>query len=99
MGRLNSARRHPCKNRHSRRGMPNRSVATIMPKKRTAFSAVFPDRCFVRELAGETPPSFSAMERLYGLASKLYGLRPWQLLDESNLIVVRDSVSGELCRS
>ena len=31
------------------------------------------------------------------MASKLYGLRPWRLLDEDNLIVVRDSVSGELC--
>jgi len=49
------------------------------------------------ELAGETPPSFSAMERLYGLASKLYGLRPWLVLDESQLILVRDSASGELC--
>ena len=37
------------------------------------------------------------MERLYGLASDLYGLRPWRVLDEDNLIVVRDSVSGELC--
>ena len=37
------------------------------------------------------------MERLYGLASDLYGLRPWRFLDEDNLIVVRDSVSGELC--
>jgi hypothetical protein len=56
-----------------------------------------PQRCFVRELGGETPPSFPAMERLYGLASDLYGLRPWQVLDEDNLIVVRDSVSGEHC--
>jgi hypothetical protein len=37
------------------------------------------------------------MERLYGLASDLYGLRPWRVLDEDNLIVVRDSVSSELC--
>jgi hypothetical protein len=37
------------------------------------------------------------MERLYGLASTLYGLRPWRLLDEDNLIVVRDSATGELC--
>jgi hypothetical protein len=68
-----------------------------MPKKRTATTPVPPQRCFVKELAGETPPSFPAMERLYGLASDLYGLRPWLLLDEDNLIVVRDSVSGELC--
>jgi hypothetical protein len=37
------------------------------------------------------------MERVYGLASTLYGLRPWRLLDEDNLIVVRDSATGELC--
>src|SRR5437879_11806966 len=37
------------------------------------------------------------MKPHYGLASYLYGLRPWQFLDEDNLIVVRDSVSGELC--
>ncbi len=37
------------------------------------------------------------MERLYGLASDLYGMRPWRVLDEDNLIVIRDSVSGELC--
>ena len=68
-----------------------------MPKKRAGSAAVLSDRCFVRELVGETPPTFSSMERLYGLASKLYGLRPWQLLDESQLILVRDSASGETC--
>jgi hypothetical protein len=37
------------------------------------------------------------MERLYGLASELFGLHPWRLIDESQLILVRDSASGELC--
>ena len=73
------------------------SAPTGVPKKRTASAPVPPQRCFVKELAGETPPSFPAMERLYGLASDLYGLRPWRVLDEDNLIVVRDSVSSELC--
>ena len=68
-----------------------------MPKKRTASAPAPPQLWFVKELAGETPPSFPAMERLYGLASDLYGLHPWRVLDEDNLIVVRDSVSGELC--
>src|SRR5262249_9029889 len=68
-----------------------------MSKKRTASAQVPPDLCFVEELAGETPPSFAAMQRLYGLASDLFGLLPWQMLDESQLIVVRDSASGELC--
>jgi hypothetical protein len=68
-----------------------------MPRKRTASASVPPQQCFVKELAGEKPPSFEAMKQLYGLASNLYGLRPWQILDEDNLIAVRDGVSGELC--
>ena len=68
-----------------------------MPKKRTTSAPVPPERCFVKELAGEIPPSFPAMERLYRLSSDLYGLRPWRILDEDDLIVVRDSVTGELC--
>jgi hypothetical protein len=68
-----------------------------MPKKRTASAPVPPERCFVKELAGETPPTFPAMERLYRLVSDLYGLRPWRVLNEDNLIAVRDSVTGEVC--
>ena len=37
------------------------------------------------------------MCRLYELASRLFSLRPWQFLDESQLIAVRDSGSGEFC--
>jgi hypothetical protein len=36
------------------------------------------------------------MQRLYSLATDLFGLVPWQLLDESELVLTRDSVSGEL---
>lgn len=68
-----------------------------MPKKKSASVVEIPQQIFIKELAGETPPTFAAMERLYGLASELYGLRPWRILQEDNLIVVRDSVSGELC--
>lgn len=68
-----------------------------MPRKRTAPLTDLPDRYFVKELAGENPPSIPAMKRLYELASSLYGLCPWRVLDESQLILVRDSVSGELC--
>jgi hypothetical protein len=68
-----------------------------MGKKRTAGPAAPLDRYFVKELAAETPPSFSTMAVLYGLASELYGLRPWRLLDESQLVLARDSQSGELC--
>jgi hypothetical protein len=37
------------------------------------------------------------MERLYRLASDLYGLLPWRVLNEDNLIAVRDSVTDEVC--
>lgn len=87
----------PGENLRSSRVYLHRSVATIMPKKRTSSSAALPQQYFVRELAGENPPSLPAMKRLYELASSLYGLRPWRLLDESQLILVRDSTSGELC--
>jgi hypothetical protein len=68
-----------------------------MPKKLVALPTTPPDHFFVKELAGEVPPSFAALKNLYGQASDLYGLRPWRMLDESQLILVRDSVSGELC--
>lgn len=70
---------------------------TTMPKKRGVTAQLPSDLFFVKELAGETPPSFAALQRLYGLASDLFGLHPWQILDESQLVVVRDSASGELC--
>jgi hypothetical protein len=56
-----------------------------------------PDQFFVKELSGETPPSFSTMERLYRLAMELYILRPWDLLDETELVLTRDSATGETC--
>ena len=37
------------------------------------------------------------MARLYELATELFGLRPWRLMNESQLILVRDSTSGEVC--
>jgi hypothetical protein len=67
-----------------------------MAKKRAASAKTSSDRYFVKELAGETPPSFPAMKRLYELASDLYHLRPWRVLEESQLVLIRDSVSGEL---
>jgi len=68
-----------------------------MPKKRVVPPTATSDQFFVKELAGEAPPSFAALKGLYTLASDLYGVRPWRTLDESQLILVRDSVSGELC--
>jgi hypothetical protein len=52
---------------------------------------------FAKELPGETPPSFSTMEILYGLSAKLYAMSPWHVLEEDKLVLVRDSVTGETC--
>jgi uncharacterized protein DUF6930 len=69
-----------------------------MPRGRTnSNGGSSPSQFFANELAGEIPPSFSIMERLYGLASHLYMLRPWHLLDESELVLIRDSATGEVC--
>ena len=68
-----------------------------MPKRRATSPLLPTDLCFANELAGEAPPTFAAMCRLYELASKLFSLRPWQFLDENQLIAVRDSGNGEFC--
>jgi hypothetical protein len=55
------------------------------------------DRFFTNQLTGETPPSFSTLEKLYLLSARLYELRPWYLVEETQLILTRDSVTGETC--
>lgn len=67
-----------------------------MPKKPASAATAPLEFFFVKELAGEAPPAFAAMQRLYSLATDLFGFVPWQLLDESELVLTRDSVSGEL---
>jgi len=66
-----------------------------MPRK-PAHTSV-PDRFFVKELAGEAAPTFATLQGVYDLATDLVRLHPWQVLDESQLILVRSSASGELC--
>jgi hypothetical protein len=52
---------------------------------------------FTDQLMGETPPSFAAMERLYALSAKVYALRPWEVLEDGELVLTRDSATGETC--
>jgi hypothetical protein len=66
-------------------------------RKSIPISTTPPEHWFVKELAGEEPPTFSALQELHALAHVWYQLRPWELLDDCNLILVRDPVSGELC--
>src|ERR1700744_2536487 len=55
------------------------------------------DFCFVQQLRGENPPSLATMKALYDLAFLLFSFRPWELLQEDQLIVVRPPVHGDDC--
>lgn len=68
-----------------------------MPARKAAPIDVRPDSCFVAELPGENPPSFSELQKLYGLATELFALRPWQLLDDSQLTLIQAGPGGERC--
>ena len=68
-----------------------------MSPRRAKSTSSEDDHFFTNQLIGETPPSFSTLERLYSLSAQLYALRPWHLLDESELMLTRDSATGETC--
>lgn len=68
-----------------------------MPARKATPLDAHPDHCFVAELRGENPPSFSELQELYGLAKKLFALQPWKLLDDSQLTLVQAGPGGELC--
>jgi len=68
-----------------------------MPKKSPTAPAPPPEFCFVNELRGENPPAFATIKNLYAMAGELFALRPWDLLDEDQLILVRHPDSGEYC--
>jgi hypothetical protein len=68
-----------------------------MPRPLAHAAITIPDQFFTNELVGETPPSYSTMQRLYDLALELIPLQPWHVLDESELVLTRDSATGEIC--
>src|ERR1700722_12453577 len=68
-----------------------------MPRTSASSTSSKPDQFFTNELIGETPPSYSTMKRLYELATQLFTLSPWHLLDETELVLTRDSATGETC--
>lgn len=52
---------------------------------------------FVKELPGEEPPSLATLQLLHQRAADLLARRPWDLLDESELVLLREPICGELC--
>src|ERR1700682_4928774 len=55
------------------------------------------ERFFEAQLKGEVAPSLETMEELFHVTSMLFPRRPWELLKEDNLILVKAPDSGELC--
>lgn len=68
-----------------------------MSKRSSAQPTPPPDFCFVNELRGENPPAFAAMKSLYQQAEQLFLVRPWDLLDEDQLILVRHPDKEDFC--
>src|SRR6266702_3246219 len=68
-----------------------------MAKKKAELIPDDPNLCFVKELAGENPPTLSEMDDLYQLAAGLFSLRPWEMLDESQLILAPHPEGNKLC--
>jgi len=58
-------------------------------KKSPEFETAPSDFCFVQQLRGENPPSLATMKTLYEQALLLFAFRPWELLHEDQVIVVR----------
>lgn len=68
-----------------------------MPKKSTKPAPTDESQLFVKELAGENPPSFATLKRLYAVSTQLYQLAPWRVWTEDKLVLIRDRHSGEMC--
>ena len=56
-----------------------------------------PRRFFVKQLAGEQPLSFEIARQLCRLAAELFAVKPWEFLEDQDLILIRDADSGEIC--
>jgi hypothetical protein len=68
-----------------------------MPMRHATAVSGRSDHFFVKELSGENPPSFRTLESLYRLASQLYAMRAWNVISESDLVLVRDPITQETC--
>jgi hypothetical protein len=79
-----------------------------MPKKlkaekaaRSAQAAAVPSgerptHFFKAQLVGEEPLTWQTAEKLYNLSAQIYALKPWTLLADQDLFLVRDPDSGEI---
>jgi len=56
-----------------------------------------PGRFFEKELSGEQAPSYEVMESLFRRAGTVHQRRPWEQMEEVDLIAFHHPSSGEVC--
>jgi hypothetical protein len=56
-----------------------------------------PPEFFKKQLAGESPLTFSTAERLFALATAFIAVRPWDFLEDQHLILLKSPLSNETC--
>jgi hypothetical protein len=52
---------------------------------------------FALQLGGEEALTQATAAKLFGLASEVHGARPWERMGDTDLVLVRDPVSDQMC--
>ena len=52
---------------------------------------------FKKQLAGESPLTFRTAKHLFELATTLLTVRPWQFLNDQDLVLLKNPLSNEFC--
>lgn len=68
-----------------------------MTPRKSSSSSEPPSVCFVKELAGENPPSMLVLANLYNASIEFLEAEPWRLVDETDLILTRSKSLNEMC--
>ena len=67
------------------------------PKPFAISETQAPREFFKKQLAGEVPVSFPTAKRLFEKATELMAIRPWQFLEDQDLILLKGPLSAETC--
>ncbi len=68
-----------------------------MAKQGAKPAVEVPAHFFEQELEGEAPPTLKVMDILYRQAVQIWNLRAWDLLSESELVLVRENAGLRYC--
>ena len=67
------------------------------PKPFASSETQAPCEFFKKQLAGDAPLSFPTAKRLFEKATDLIAIRPWQFLEDQDLILLENPLSAETC--